>query len=432
MNHPKQPQFPIKKSVFVGTTLLIASLLGACGGSSSNDDDEHTDIHIESDGRLAVYDSDAMVMKVLDLDDGSELESFAISGSTPRLYPVPGNRYTAVVQRDDNKVSFIDGGLYTEDHGDHLHDYAQAPSMLDFTLSGVKPTHFETGESSAVLFNDGDDANVSSVTVLTASGVGAGETEIELNRENNMHGVAKLIDGQLFVTYRDAGITDTTLPAEVERYSVSDGLATFEERYDAQCPRLHGAGYNHEVLVFGCSDGILAIDLHDGDYVATKLGNPESMSEDSRIGTVYGHHDVEALVTRAGSQLFATVVEEGEVSYQELMLGDGVTSLARNFTPSGEFFWVLGDDEMLYLWDTEGSWDSPNAVSVSSSDLGSVYVAASTASHMLYVLDVDNQRILEVDYEEGAVGRTFSLDFAASGLSWMGLADHDHEDHDHE
>ncbi|ABC29715.1 FOG: WD40 repeat [Hahella chejuensis KCTC 2396] len=422
-----------RKPVLSGTLLVLSSLLSACGGGGSSSDDKHTDTDIDAAGRLAIYDADAQALKVLDLNDGSVLESFTLIGSAPRLYPLPGDRYTAVLQRDDNKVSFIDGGLYTEDHGDHMHDYAEAPRLLDFTLSGVRPTHYVMGESSAIVFNDGDDMNVASVTALSGASVAAGEVLLELNRENNMHGVAKLIDGHLFVTYRDSGITDTTLPAEVERYSIADGIATFEERYDAQCPRLHGAGYNQDVLIFGCADGLLAIDLHNADYPAIKYGNPESLADGSRIGTVYGHKEVATLVTSAGSQLFATVIENGAVSYQELKLDEGVSGLSQNFTPNGEFFWVLGDNEKLYLWETDGDWAVATSFSVSSTDIESAYVASSTVNHMLYVLDVENRRIVEVDYEAGLSGRTFALDFTPSGLSWMGLAGHeDDEDHSHD
>ena len=421
--------------------LLSASMLSACGSSSDDDDDHaHSDTHIETEGRLAVFDEDAQALKVIDIEDRSVLESLTLSGtSTPRLYTVPGERYVAAIQRDDNLVTFVDGGLYTEDHGDHLHDYAETPSLLSFTLTNVKPTHFEAGEESAIIFNDGSDASVSSVSVFSAESIANGETLFEVNRENNMHGAAKLIDDHLFVTYRDASIIDTTLPAEVERYTVNDGVVTFEERYDAQCPKLHGAGYNHETLIFGCSDGILAIDLHEGDFSATKFASPESMTEDSRIGSVYAHHDVEALVTKAGTQLFATVVEEGEVSYEELMLDEGASPLNQNFTPNGEFFWVVADNEKLYLWEVDAGWSTPTSITLSDSEITSVNVAASTAHHELYVLDIDNQEVVAVDYENGAIGETINLGFTPAGLAWIGLPEHDHdhedehedEEHDH-
>ena len=413
----------------MGVALMTVALLSACGSSSKND--EHENTHVETEGRLSIFDVDAQSLKVIDLEDGSVMDSFVLDGvSTPRLYSLPEHRYVAVIQRDDNLVSFLDSGLYTEDHGDHLHDYEEDPSLLNFTLTNVKPTHFEAGEEQAIIFNDGSDESVSSVSVFSAESIANGETLFDLNRETKMHGAAKLIDGQLFVTRRDASITETTLPAEVERYSVNEDEASFEERYEAQCSGLHGAGYNHETLIFGCSDGILTIDLQDENYTATKFDGPESMDEYSRIGSVYAHHDVEALVTKGGSQLFSTVVEEGEVTYQELKLDEGVTALGQNFTPNGEFFWVVGDDEKLYLWNVEESW-SVSSFAISDAEITAVAVASSAANHHLYVLDVENKKVITVDYESGSAEESVNLDFTPSGIAWMGLAEHDH-DHDHD
>ena len=420
----------------LGLAIMSAILLSACGSGSSDSgkNNEHTDTHLETEGRLAVFDADAQALKVIELEDGSIIDSFALDGTvTPRLYTLPGQRYIAAIQRDDNLVSFIDSGLYTEDHGDHLHDYQDAPSLLNFSLTSVKPTHFEVGESQAVIFNDGSDTSVSSVSVFSGASIADGETLFEVNRETNMHGAAKLIGDHLFVTHRDASITDTTLPAEVERYSVNENVTTFEERYDAKCPGLHGAGYNHETLIFGCSDGILAIDLHDKNYAATKFDSPASMEEGNRIGSVYAHHDVEALVTKAGSQLYATVVEEGAVSYEELKLDEGVSALSQNFTPNGELFWVVGDNAKLYLWDVDESWTAPTSFVISDSDITSISVASSTASHQLYVLDVDNQQVITVDYESGSIEGAIDLGFTPAGLAWAGLPEHSHdEEHDHE
>lgn len=62
-------------------------------------------------------------------------------------------------------------------------------------------------------------------------------------------------------------------------------------------------------------------------------------------------------------------------------------------------------------------------------------------SHELFVLDIDNQQVITVDYESGSIEGAIDLGFTPSGLAWMGLPEHDHdhdddheeeEDHDHE
>ncbi|KAA1176403.1 hypothetical protein FWJ25_00960 [Marinobacter salinexigens] len=410
-------------------------MLAACGGSSSgNSDDGHEHTDIETAGRLALFDVDASQLKVLDLDSSEVLASMAMDGEAPGLYASPGSRYAVAIQRGDDRVSFVDGGLYTEDHGDHMHDYAEPPSMLALTLNDHKPTHYSPGESEGVVFFDGGDAASSKVTVFSDATLGSGSMVASLELENNMHGVAKMIDGHLFVTYRDSSITDTTLPAAVERYHLDGGSFEFEERYSQACPSLHGAAANAHSLGFGCSDGVLVIDLHEAGYPANKLSNPEGLAEGVRIGTVVANHDVEALVGIAGDRLFVIDPESETEVYNELALGEGVGRLAQGFTTHGEVFYVLGDDGGLRLFNPAHHWEliTTAALINAPAEGGTLAVTVSAAQERLFVLH--NQSVVEVDTTNGDIVRTIDLGFSATAIAWLGLAEegHDHEEeHSH-
>lgn len=410
--------------------LLPAAMMAACGGSSgSGDEHEHTDI--DTAGRLALFDTDASQLKVLDLDNSEVLASMAMDGEAPSLYASPGNRYAVAIQRGDDLVSFVDGGLYTEDHGDHMHDYAETPSMLSLTLNDHKPTHYSSGEAEGVVFFDGGEAASSKVTVFSDATLGSGATVASLPLDNNMHGVAKMIDGHLFVTYRDSSITDTTLPAAVERYHLDGSDFEFEERYSQACPRLHGAAANAHSLGFGCSDGVLVIDLHEAGYPATKLDNPEGLAEGSRIGTVVANHDVEELVGIAGDRLFVIDPESTTEAYHELEIGEGVGRLAQGFTTHGEVFYVLGDDGDLRLFDPASDWALMTTAELMDApgEGDTLAVTRSAAQERLFVLH--NQSVIEVDATDGDIVRTINLGFSASAIAWLGLAEAGH-DHDHE
>jgi hypothetical protein len=424
-------QFPSRLRPMATSLLLVsAAMLTACGGSSgSGDEHEHTDI--DTAGRLALFDTDASQLKVLDLDNSEVLASMAMDGEAPSLYASPGNRYAVAIQRGDDLVSFLDGGLYTEDHGDHMHDYAETPSMLSLTLNDHKPTHYSSGEAEGVVFFDGGEAASSKVTVFSDATLGSGATVASLQLENNMHGVAKMIDGHLFVTYRDSSITDTTLPAAVERYHLDGSDFEFEERYSQACPRLHGAAANAHSLGFGCSDGVLVIDLHEAGYPATKLDNPEGLAEGSRIGTVVANHDVEELVGIAGDRLFVIDPESTTEVYHELELGEGVGRLAQGFTTHGEVFYVLGDDGGLRLFDPAHDWALITTAELMDApgEGDTLAVTTSAAQERLFVLH--NQSVIEVDTTDGDIVRTINLGFSASAIAWLGLAEAGH-DHDHE
>ena len=424
-------QFPSRLRPMATSLLLVsAAMLTACGGSSgSGDEHEHTDI--DTAGRLALFDTDASQLKVLDLDNSEVLASMAMDGEAPSLYASPGNRYAVAIQRGDDLVSFVDGGLYTEDHGDHMHDYAETPSMLSLTLNDHKPTHYSSGEAEGVVFFDGGEAASSKVTVFSDATLGSGATVASLPLDNNMHGVAKMIDGHLFVTYRDSSITDTTLPAAVERYHLDGSDFEFEERYSQACPRLHGAAANAHSLGFGCSDGVLVIDLHEAGYPATKLDNPESLAEGSRIGTVVANHDVEELVGIAGDRLFVIHPESTTEVYHELELGEGVSRLAQGFTTHGEVFYVLGDDGDLRLFDPASDWALITTAELMDApgEGDTLAMTTSAAQERLFVLH--NQSVIEVDTTDGDIVRTINLGFSASAIAWLGLAEAGH-DHDHE
>lgn len=436
-NHP-DPKTDRAAALIHRTPLAIAiaaALLVGCGGSSSDDNDNsHDHTEIDTAGRLALFDTGASSIRVLDIDDGATLASFAVDGEAPSLYGSPDSRYLVAIQRAENLVTFVDSGLYTEDHGDHMHDYAETPTMLNFSLNDNRPTHYSLGKDRGIVFFDSSDAASSKVTLFTDETLGNGAEEASLDLTDSMHGVAKLADGKLFVTYREAA---TGLPDQVERYSFSGDAFSFEDRYDETCPALHGAAANSHVVAFGCSDGVLAIDLHDDNYPTIKLDNPDSLANDSRIGTLAGHPDVEALAGIAGDQLFVIDAEASSDNYRELELGEGVGRVAQGFDAHGEVFYVMGDDGILRLFQPENDWALAASVAVTDSlneNAASPAIAPSGAEDRLFVLNPNNRSITEIDTLDGDIIRTIDLNFDASGLVWLGFTDHDHDhsdDHDH-
>ena len=430
---PKTKRLAVKKLSLAIALAASAAVLSGCGGSSSGDDHDHTEI--DTAGRLALYDNTGSQLKVMDLDDASILQQFALDGEAPRLYRSPDARFGIVVQRGDDLVSFIDSGLYTEDHGDHMHDYAETPSMLSLTLNDHRPTHYSLGEEHGVVFFDGSAGTASAkVTIFSDHSLETNSEVASLGRDNNMHGVAKMVGDLLFVTYRDPSITDTTLPEEIERYQLSNGSFVHEARYTEQCPRLHGAAANKHALAFGCSDGVLVIDLEDHSFPAAKLDNPASLADGSRIGTLLAHPKVDAMVGIAGNQLFVIDPEAAE-PYQELPLTEGVTRLAQGFDGHGESFYVFGDDGKLRMFDPANNWALIDTLELMEplAEGTSVVFTESVSEDRLFVLTPDGQAIIEIDTHDREIVRTIALDFTATALVWLGLIDdHDHgDDHHH-
>lgn len=414
----------------VGAVSAAAMSLSACSDSSSSSEEDDA-VSIESAGRLALYDGNDSAVVVYDLDTELALQRFAVTGGEASLYASPDKRYAVLVQRDDNQVSFVDSGLYTEDHVDHLHDYAVDPSMLDFTLSGIKPTHYSTHEEYGAVFFDAEEGVPSAVSIMSDADIAAGRVTGELSLANNMHGAAKLIDDNLFVTYRDPSITDTTLPAAVERYAFAGGTFTLEHRYEEPCPLLHGHAANDDFIAFGCGDGVLLVDLTQEDLPASKIPNPASMAEEARVGSVIAHDDADEFVGIAGEQSFV-IDPDSESVFQEISFPADVSKLAQGFNVDGQTYYILGDDGMLYLYDVEAQWAALNPVAVIDSvgeDDSAPVVVSSAAAERLYVLNATGEQVIEVDSLDGSIVRTLDLGFTASRLTWLGLAEtHDHQD----
>jgi len=421
--------------------LALSSILVGCNSSSSSNSDhasgeehsehEHNDTHIESAGRLAVMNSADNSVNIINLDDQQNLASFTLGSAGARLHASPEYRYVLAFERNANLVSIFDSGLYTEDHGDHLHDYQETPTDTGLQLNGVKPTHFSVHEENGVIFNDAGDGVVSSITVLSDEQITAQSTLPTLELNNSMHGVAKLIGDKLFVTYRDSAITETTLPAEVERYSFDGSNFTLDTRYSTQCPLLHGAAANEAYLIFGCGDGILSISLQDIDYSATHYSNPDFFAEDERVGSVYSHHAIGEMIGTVGfPRKLMRLSPETEQPIQAMTLPDDDLAIALGFNQEGDKFYALSPDGQMHFYNTS-DWTLSRSLPVIDAltdDSTNPVVITSQVDGHLYLLEPDNQRILIIDSGEESQEGTINLDFPASTLAWLGLsAEHGHE-----
>ncbi|NJN45153.1 MAG: hypothetical protein HC808_00075 [Candidatus Competibacteraceae bacterium] len=446
--------FTKKSGLALALLMTLAFGITGCGGGDASDavisdGSDHgggdDDFSINSLGRLALTEAESSAVRIVNLDDRSMLATFSVAGTPSSLYSSPGYRYAVVVQRNDDQVNFIDGGLYTEDHVDHLHDYAEMPQMQSLTLPDHRPTHFQKYSGQAVLFFDGSDTAASArLAVLDDAAIGEGSVEY-VERDNNMHGAAQVIGDHLFVTYRDASVTDTTLPSEVEHHQRQPGgMFVFQKRYAEQCPRLHGSAGNASHVAFGCGDGVLLIQHNAVDQPAQHLANADSMEEDQRIGTVAGHPEVVEFVGIAGPGLYdgpeLYAINPMDGGFRAIMWGDGSTHhLTHAFDRHGERFLVLDDSGVLHILSPQEDWAVRASVAVleRTEESPRPRLVVSGAGDYAYVSDPETNRVIEVNLENAMIEGEISLDFSPANLVWLGLTrhdnhDHGHDDHDHD
>ncbi len=138
------------------SAIASALLLAGCGDAETNiveldpievpeddhddhdhDDDHDSDYEIESEGRLVVADASSNTLTVFDLDDDSVLDTFSTTHDGSSVSASADYRFAVINSRANGLTEFLDGGLWREDHVEHLHDYEEAPSLSDFTLKAA-------------------------------------------------------------------------------------------------------------------------------------------------------------------------------------------------------------------------------------------------------------------------------------------------------
>ena len=422
------PILPLRASLSAlgaATTLALA----ACGGGSDDAAVPDRETVIDTAGRLAITAEASTAVRIFDLDTRTVAGSFALPDVPSALYASPDRRYALAVQRTQDMVHVVDGGVWQEDHGDHLHDYLQAPALLNFTVSGVRPTHYESHEGLAAFFMDGvDGVTPAEAVLLTDAGLGAGKVDAKLPLPQAMHGTAEPRGDFMLTTFRPVGAASTS-PNQVELHRRAGAGYTFVERFAPACPGLHGSFSNAGHTAFGCTDGVLVVSQNGSTFTARKIANPADMGAGVRIGTVTGHHDLAQLVGIASpGHLFAIDPVAGSIS--RITWADGRTRRAHAFDAEGKNLLVLDDLGVTHVLDAANQWAVRASVpTIDTMPAAAPFpsIAVSGRSPVAFVSDPLGRRLVELDLTTPKVAERRALDFSPTGLVWLGVAVHDHD-----
>lgn len=415
-----------------------------------HDDDGYT---IDSLGRLAVLSADTAQTFIFDLDESDLLDTYTLTYNASSLTASPDYRYALINSRSNDNVSFIDGGLWREDHTEHLHDYKQGPAMSSYALNGSSPTHIVSHDGQVAVFYDGnaEAGTNASVQVLTDSDITNETSELPgIQYDINMHGVAEPRGEHLLSTLRrdDAESTSNAkiLPDQVGVYHFHDGEYELEQTLDLSCPDLHGASQNHEFVVFGCTDGVLVAHQHDDEYEAEKIANIDEFGG-MRVGSIYGHEASETFIGVASNHganaiLVTLNPEESEMEVINWQPMEGAAPTSYKFSFAGEQFLIL--DNLGYLTvleqhehDGHMEWEFSGRIDISEEDIStmpegmSFTMTVAQNDHYAYVADPIAQHVLQIHLEDKEIEGDIELNFAPANLTWLGIAEEAESDHAH-
>lgn len=435
------------------TTIIEKEPIIESPTDSGNDGGSGDDYTIDSMGRLAVLSADNTEAFIFDIDESDLLDTFALTYNASYLAASPDYRYALINSRSNDNISFIDSGIWREDHGEHLHDYKQGPAMSDYTLNGSRPTHIVNHDGQIAVFYDGnaEAGTNASVQVITDGDITNETLALPgIEYDINMHGVAEPRGEHMLSTLRrdDAESTSNAkiLPDQIGVYHFHDGEYELEQTLDLTCPDLHGASQNHEFVAFGCSDGVLVAHQHNDAYGAEKIANIEGLSG-MRVGSIYGHEASETFIGvasnhGANAMLVMLSPQENEMEIIDWQPMEGAASTSYKFDFTGEKFLIL--DNLGYLTvlephehDGHMEWEFSGRVDISEEDVSnmpegmSFSMTVAQNDHYAYIADPIAQHVLQVHLVDMEIEGDIELNFAPAKLTWLGIAEALESDHDH-
>ena len=433
---PLEPSFAASFAapIAVATALLLA----ACGGSGNGDSEhDHEAESIDSAGRLAVTDAGSPVVHIHDLDQDLAVEATHPSdhpGSA--IYASPQGRYAVVFQASANQVQFIDGGLWREDHGSHLHDYRQGSRVMAWRLAGTAPSHYNVQAGvQAAIFMDGSAASSrnASAHLIDDAAIARAAALANLELAIPVHGLAVPLADRLVTVGRAADAADAS-PTHLERYRRADASYVRDSEVPVRCNRLHGAFDNGSALAVGCADGVLLARHASGGSVddGTKIPTP------IRVSTIAGHPKLTDQFIGIGNEgvapapvttrffiIDATTAQASPLEPEGWETGR--LRRAHAFDRSGQRFYLLDDLGTLHAFERRGAdWvqTSRTAQAIPAMPTAAPWPAlhASGARDEVFLTDPQGRQLATIDAASGAIRSRKDVGYVPGGLTWLGIA----------
>lgn len=414
-----------------------AALLSACGGGADGGHHGHADISIDTAGRLAITESNGTTLRIHDLDSLGVEASHTMLGAPSAVYPSPGGRYAVLMQRTQDRVQFVDGGIWQEDHGDHLHDYKQASKLSNFTLAGPRPTHYDIQAGvQAAIFMDGNSAAVpaqnAGARLLTDASIGTGNSVATLELGLSIHGLAEPMGEKLLAVAR-AGDASDAQPTHLVLYQRSGSAYSLVRQLPTRCNGMHGSFSSGSSTLVGCVDGMLLV----RHLTATTVSDGQLLTTPLRVGTIAGHPRLPNQFIGIASEgtapaavttrFYAVNGDTGLVSdFQPEAWATGRVRRAHGFDRSGQRFFILDDQGTLTVARRQGAgWSNlarlPGVIPSMPAAAPWPAIVANGARDEIYITDPVARQLVVVNSTSGAVITRRDLGYVPSGLAWLGI-----------
>lgn len=414
-----------------------ALLLTACGGGGGGEA-AHENTLIDTAGRLAVAENSARTLRIHDLDNAAAVEAtHLLDNPASAVYASPNGRYAVAMQRLQDLTQFVDGGVWQEDHGDHLHDYRQASRSVAWKLAGVRPTHYDRQAGrQAAIFMDGNAAATpaqnAGVRLFSDASIGSGQLLASLDLAAPVHGLAEPVDNKLLAVSR-AGDAADALPTHLNLYLRNGAAYSFSRQLPTRCDGMHGSFSSGASTVAGCTDGVLLV-RHTG---ATSVDDGRKLPTPVRVGTLAGHPRLPDQFIGMGNEGTAPAPVTTRFYAVDAAAGaapalvpqgwdTGRVQRAYGFDRSGQRFYVLDDAGTLYVLQRQGAgWTTTARVSAAVPAMPAAApfpaFAANGARDEIYLSDPVARQLVVLNAATGAVTARRDLGYVPGALAWLGI-----------
>ena len=144
-----------------------------------------------------------------------------------------------------------------------------------------------------------------------------------------------------------------------------------------------------------------------------------------RIGTVVGHHLAPNLVALASTTPDLFIIDPILKNTNQIQwVNDPSTvRLKQIYSSSGKFFVVLDSKGTLNIFDSK-TWELKtrlNVIDAQSPDLTKTQLVVNGRADEVYLNDVQNKSIIQVDLKTGAIKQTIQLNTVPNQFTWLGV-----------
>lgn len=392
----------------------------------------------ETQSRLIVADAGTGEMRVVDLltEKVAPIDAFAVkagSAQTPSAGTAPGAVQLAGDGRfgfvsSGGRLSIVDSGAWTVDHGDHRHYYSAPIRAVGSGetsvggLSGAGRSSAAPGASGATEPGDaggpsgapgssGAVVSAHSDPVVVAVVSDVGETMV-FDRAALGDGVVsepRRIDG-IAVPYAERLI----VAGDAGRVEVRGRDGAAGEVQPATCPDPQGQAVTRRGVVFGCADGAIVVAQRDGSFVTEKIPYPAPPADRA---TTFTHRPGSTTLTALGGRNGVWTLDIRKKTWTLTPIADAV---AVNTAGEGSSLLVLTRDGVLHGLDPVTGTETAHLALVPGpvADHAAIQVDPDRA----YINDVRARTVHEIAYNDNLrVARTFPLDIAPSLMVETGL-----------